>query len=152
MRKSGFWRFLISAFSDSFMRIFLSFFLHTFGNSFRFLNPQHILTRSPHSPRYWPFASIKPQGPGGPASSPTSLVASLCKHHDAAQYSALSTHCWMYGPGRNQDKSRVTSYLAPVIERYISALVLVSVDTTFRTDSPTYLNVPVCLHVDPRNP
>jgi hypothetical protein len=49
------------------------------------------LTRFPPSPRYWHFALIKPQGPGGPASSPTSLVAPLCKHNGATQYSASST-------------------------------------------------------------
>jgi hypothetical protein len=48
-------------------------------------------TSFPPSPQYWHFASIKPQGPGGPASSPTSLVAPLCKHNGATQYSASST-------------------------------------------------------------
>jgi hypothetical protein len=38
----------------------------------------------PPSPRYWHFASIKPQGPGGTTSSPATLVAPLCKHHGAA--------------------------------------------------------------------
>jgi hypothetical protein len=52
---------------------------------------QCTLTRFPPSPRYWHQASINPQGPRGPASSPTSLVAPLCKHHDAKQYSASST-------------------------------------------------------------
>jgi hypothetical protein len=37
------------------------------------------------------LASITPQGPGGSASSPTSLVAPLCKHHGATQYIATST-------------------------------------------------------------
>jgi hypothetical protein len=45
----------------------------------------------PHS-RYWHFASIKLQGPGGFLSSPTLLVAPLCKHYGATQYSALSAH------------------------------------------------------------
>jgi hypothetical protein len=31
--------------------------------------------------------------------------------------------CWMYGPGRNQDKSSVLSCLAPTIERQIPALI-----------------------------
>jgi hypothetical protein len=37
------------------------------------------------------LASIQPQEPGGSASSPASLVAPLCKHHGATQYSASST-------------------------------------------------------------
>jgi hypothetical protein len=37
------------------------------------------------------LGSIKPQGPGGPASSPALLVAPLCKHNGATQYSASST-------------------------------------------------------------
>jgi hypothetical protein len=37
--------------------------------------------------------------------------------------------------GRNQDKPRVIVLLAPTIERPISALLLVSVKTTFRTDN-----------------
>jgi hypothetical protein len=38
------------------------------------------------------LASIKkPLGPGGSASSPVSLVAPLCKHYGATQYSASST-------------------------------------------------------------
>jgi hypothetical protein len=41
-------------------------------------------------PRYWHFASIKPQGPGGFSSSPALLVAPLCKHHGAPRYSAPS--------------------------------------------------------------
>jgi hypothetical protein len=41
----------------------------------------------------------------------------------------------MYGPGRNQDKPRVASCLAPAIERQISALLLVSGGTTFHTDN-----------------
>jgi hypothetical protein len=32
-------------------------------------------------------------------------------------------HCWTYGPGRNQDKPRVLSCLAPTIEGQISALI-----------------------------
>jgi hypothetical protein len=31
--------------------------------------------------------------------------------------------CWTYGPGRNQDKPSVPSFLAPTIERQISALI-----------------------------
>jgi hypothetical protein len=31
--------------------------------------------------------------------------------------------CWTYGPGRNQDKPSVLSFLAPTIERQISALI-----------------------------
>jgi hypothetical protein len=43
----------------------------------------------PH-PRYWYFASIKPQGPGGYPSSPALLVSPVCKHYGATQYSAPS--------------------------------------------------------------
>jgi hypothetical protein len=59
----------------------------------------------------------KLMGPGGPASSPASLVAPLCKHYGAMQYSAPSTPLLDVRPGRNQDKSRVTSFLAPTVER-----------------------------------
>jgi hypothetical protein len=52
---------------------------------------QHSHARFLPLPRYWHLASIKPQGPGGPTSSPASLVAPLCKHHGAKQYSASST-------------------------------------------------------------
>jgi hypothetical protein len=48
----------------------------------------HSLARFLPSPRYWHSASIKPQGPGGSSSSPALLVAPLCKHHGATQYSA----------------------------------------------------------------
>jgi hypothetical protein len=37
------------------------------------------------------LASIKPQGPEGPTSSPALLVAPLCNHNGATQYSASST-------------------------------------------------------------
>jgi hypothetical protein len=37
------------------------------------------------------LTSITPQGPDGPASSPALLVAPLCKHNGAMQYSASST-------------------------------------------------------------
>jgi hypothetical protein len=47
-----------------------------------------ILAHFPPSPRYWHSASIKPQGPGGLSSSPATLVAPLCKHYGATQYSA----------------------------------------------------------------
>jgi hypothetical protein len=41
-------------------------------------------------PRYWHFASINPQGPRGYSSSLALLVAPLCKHHGAPQYSTPS--------------------------------------------------------------
>jgi hypothetical protein len=45
------------------------------------------LARFPPSPRYWHFASIKPQVSGGSSSSssssPAKLVAPLCKHYNA---------------------------------------------------------------------
>jgi hypothetical protein len=50
-------------------------------------SPTHFLP----SPRYWHSLQSKPQGPGGSTSSPALLVAPLCKHHGATQYSASST-------------------------------------------------------------
>jgi hypothetical protein len=49
------------------------------------------LTRLSPSPRYWHLPQSVPLGPGGLASSPASLVAPLCKHYGATQYSAPST-------------------------------------------------------------
>jgi hypothetical protein len=53
---------------------------------------RHICTFPP-SPRYWHFASIKPQGPGGSSSSssPATLVGPLCKNNGPSQYNVLST-------------------------------------------------------------
>jgi hypothetical protein len=52
---------------------------------------QRTLARLPPSPRYWHLPQSVPLGPGGPSSSPASLVAPLCKHYGATQYSAPST-------------------------------------------------------------
>jgi hypothetical protein len=52
---------------------------------------QRSLAHFSPSPRYWHLPQSVPLGPGGPASSPASLVAPLCKHHGAPQYSAPST-------------------------------------------------------------
>jgi hypothetical protein len=52
---------------------------------------QRSPSRSLPSPRYWHFPQSKPLGLGGPASSPTTLVAPLYQHHGAKQYSAPST-------------------------------------------------------------
>jgi hypothetical protein len=52
---------------------------------------EHSPARFLSSPRYWHLPQSVPLGPGGPASSPASLVAPLCKHYGATQYSALST-------------------------------------------------------------
>jgi hypothetical protein len=52
---------------------------------------QQTPSRSPPSPRYWHLSQSKPLGLGGPASSPTTLVAPLYEHHGAKQYSASST-------------------------------------------------------------
>jgi hypothetical protein len=49
-------------------------------------------------PRYWHFASINPQGPGGFSSSPALLVDPLYEHHGTPKYSATSASCWTYGP------------------------------------------------------
>jgi hypothetical protein len=51
---------------------------------------RRTLAHFPPSPRYWCLPQSVPLGPGGPASSPASLVAPLCKHYGATQYSALS--------------------------------------------------------------
>jgi hypothetical protein len=60
-----------------------------------------ILARFPPSPRYWHFASIKPQGPGGFASSPAMLVAP-----------SASTTVQRNTLPRNQDKTRVSVLLS----------------------------------------
>jgi hypothetical protein len=52
---------------------------------------RRTLTHFPPSPRYWHLPQSVPLGPGGPASSPASLVAPFCKHYGATQYSAPST-------------------------------------------------------------
>jgi hypothetical protein len=52
---------------------------------------QRSLACFPPSPRYWHLPQSVPLGPGGPAFSPATLVAPLCKHHGAPQYSAPST-------------------------------------------------------------
>jgi hypothetical protein len=59
----------------------------------------------------------KPLGPGGPASSPASLVAPSASTTVRRNIVPRPHNCWTYGPGRNQDKPRVTSCLAPAIER-----------------------------------
>jgi hypothetical protein len=66
---------------------------------------QCSLARFPPSPRYWHLPQSVPVGPGGSTSSPASLVAPLCKHHGATQYSASSTSMLdVRPPGQNQDK------------------------------------------------
>jgi hypothetical protein len=70
------------------------------------------------SPRYWHLPESKPLGPGGPASSPASLVAPPSASTTVQRNIVpRAHHYWTYGPGRNQDKSSVTSCLAPAIER-----------------------------------
>jgi hypothetical protein len=94
------------------------------------------LARFLPSSRYWHFASIKPQGPGGFASSPAMLVAPLCKHHGATQYSASSATLLDIRPtAGTRIKPVPLCCLAPAIERQISVLILVSVGTTFCTDT-----------------
>jgi hypothetical protein len=59
-----------------------------------------------------------PLGPGGPASSPATLVSSLYEHHGATQYSASSTPLLdVQLPAGTRIKIRVTSFLALAIER-----------------------------------
>jgi hypothetical protein len=52
---------------------------------------EHALAHFLPSPRYWHLPQVVPLGRGGHASSPVSLVAPLCKHYGAMQYSAPST-------------------------------------------------------------
>jgi hypothetical protein len=47
--------------------------------------------RFPPAPRYWHSPQSIPLGLGGQASSPSTLVAPLYKHHSATQYIASST-------------------------------------------------------------
>jgi hypothetical protein len=70
---------------------------------------QQSPTRSPPSPRYWHLPQSIPLGLEGQASSPSTLVApstSTTMQHNTVP---RAHHCWMYGPGRNQDKLSVTS-------------------------------------------
>jgi hypothetical protein len=62
------------------------------------------------------------------------LVAPLCKHHGATQHSASNATLLDVRPAAETRIKPVSlCCLAPAIERLISALVLVSVGTTFRT-------------------
>jgi hypothetical protein len=78
---------------------------------------EHSPARFLPSPRYWHLPQSKPLGPGGPASSPTSLVAPSAGTTVQRNIVPRAHRCWTYGPGRNQDKPSVTSCLAPAIER-----------------------------------
>jgi hypothetical protein len=79
---------------------------------------ERTLARFPLSPRYWHLPQSVPLGPGGLTSSPASLVAPLCKHHGATQYSAPSTPLLdVRPPAGTRIKHSVTSCLAPAIER-----------------------------------
>jgi hypothetical protein len=76
------------------------------------------------------------QGLGGFSSSPTLLVAPLYEHHDSLQYNATSAHLLDVRPTARTRINLVSHCgLAPVIERPISAHLLVSVGTTFCTDT-----------------
>jgi hypothetical protein len=81
------------------------------------------------------LASITSQGLGGFSSSPTSLVTPLYEHHGALQYSATSAHLLDVWPTVGT-RINIMSHccFAPAIERPISAHLLVSVRTTFRTE------------------
>jgi hypothetical protein len=78
---------------------------------------QHSPTRFLPSPRYWHSPQSKPQGPGGSASSPASLVALSASTTVQRNIVPRAHHCWTYGPGRKQDKPRVICCLAPTIKR-----------------------------------
>jgi hypothetical protein len=78
----------------------------------------HSLARFPPRPRYWHLPQSVPLGPGGPTSSPASLVAPLYEHHGAMQYSAPSTPLLdVRSPAGTRIKPSVTSCLALAIER-----------------------------------
>jgi hypothetical protein len=82
------------------------------------------LTRFPPSPRYWHLPQSVSVGPGGPTSSPASLVAPLYEHHGATQYSAPNTPLLdVRPPAGTRIKTSVTSCVAPAIERSISVLL-----------------------------
>jgi hypothetical protein len=66
-------------------------------------------TRSPPSPRYWHPPQSIPLGPGGQASSPTTLVAPFTSTTVQSNTVPRAHRCWTYGPGRNQDKPSVIS-------------------------------------------
>jgi hypothetical protein len=79
---------------------------------------QPTLERFPLSPRYLHSPQSIPLGPGGLISSPASLVAPLCKHHGATQYSVPSTPLLdVRPPAETRIKPSVTNCLAPAIER-----------------------------------
>jgi hypothetical protein len=74
--------------------------------------------RFPPSPRYRHLPQSVPLGPGGPVSSPATLVAPLYEHHGATQYSSPSTPLLdVRPPAGTRIKISVTSCLAPTIER-----------------------------------
>jgi hypothetical protein len=56
------------------------------------------LARFPPSPRHWHFASNKPQGPGGFASSPTTLVAPSVSTTMQRNTVPRAQPCWTYDP------------------------------------------------------
>jgi hypothetical protein len=79
---------------------------------------------------------INSQGLGGFSSSPALLVAPLYEHHGALQYNATSAPLLDVRPTTGTRINLVSHCcLAPTIERPISAHLVVSVRTTFRTDS-----------------
>jgi hypothetical protein len=70
---------------------------------------QRSPTRSPPSPRYWHLPQSISLGLGGPASSPTTLVAPSTSTTVRSNTVPRAHHCWTYGPGRNQDNPSVIS-------------------------------------------
>jgi hypothetical protein len=81
------------------------------------------------------LASIRSQGTGGFSSSPLACIP-LYEHHGALQYSAPSAPLLDVRPTAGTRINLVSQCcLALAIERPISALLLVSVGTTFRTDN-----------------
>jgi hypothetical protein len=67
---------------------------------------EHALAHFLPSPRYWHLPQLVPLGPGGPASSPTSLVAPSASTKVQRNIVPRAHPCWTYGPGRNQDRTQ----------------------------------------------
>jgi hypothetical protein len=55
--------------------------------------------RFPLSPRYWHLPQSVPLGPGGPASSPATLVAPSMSTTVQHNIVPRAHRCWTYGPG-----------------------------------------------------
>jgi hypothetical protein len=95
---------------------------------------QRSPTRSPSSPRYWHSPQSIPLGLGGPASSPTTLVAPLYEHHGAIQCPEHTTAGRTALAGTRINPVSLVASTGPSRGRSQRSL-LVSVGTTFRTDT-----------------